>query len=779
MDIVAKDLHQMLRKIYQAIRYSFPLQLLLHQLRRNQFFVLMWLIMLGFVSENIGQTVGAPYLLLDPEYCNQISFSSLFVMGLSVAMFTMAFHISGYILHGQNFMFLASVRRPLVKYYLNNSLIPLSFLVYYLHKFIDFQVNNGLQPTAQIFKQVGGFLLGYGLVHLITLLYFSFTYTDIFQFVARRVDKQLRKNKIYRVNVIKRLENVQPANYRVDWYFETPISIVAPQDISHHEQLLIGKVFNQNHLKAFILELMAISLLLALGALRDNTFVQIPAAASTFLLLSLIMMFAGALAYWLREWAATTFLLLIILLNLLVSNGVISPDYKAFGLDYNTQTSYNLERVRALASDSLYRVDLDSTQAIMNRWRAKFDTSSRPKMVFICTSGGGQRAAAWTVRVLQCADSVTNGQVFKNAMLITGASGGMIGAAYMRELYYRSLKDSSLHLQNPAYFRNITKDMLNPIIFSLVVNDMFLRLQRFQDGKYFYEKDRGYAFEQQFHRNTDYVLNKRLRDYIEPERTAKIPMLVLSPTIINDGRKLYISAQYVSYLSKIRMQYSNELVTQRQKGVDFRRLFAQQNADNLQFVSALRMSATFPYITPNITMPSRPAIEIMDAGLTDNYGVSDALRFIYTFRGWIKKNTGGVVLLIIRDSGKEVEMDMSAKRSGFDRLFNPIGSVYSNWATLQDNNNDVQIEFVQGLFPQKMQVLNFQYVPRNYRDSSATVRAQVADTTLNSHLHEERASLSWHLTALEKKSLYNTIQQPVNQESLKRLEELFATHSAK
>jgi hypothetical protein len=75
-----------------------------------------------------------------------------------------------------------------------------------------------------------------------------------------------------------------------------------------------------------------------------------------------------------------------------------------------------------------------------------------------------------------------------------------------------------------------------------------------------------------------------------------------------------------------------------------------QDADSLRFLSALRMNATFPYITPNVSLPSTPAMEIMDAGLSDNFGVSDAVRFLYVFRQWIGENTSGVILLSIRDT---------------------------------------------------------------------------------------------------------------------------------
>ncbi|MBL0256918.1 MAG: hypothetical protein IPQ03_05040 [Bacteroidetes bacterium] len=48
--------------------------------------------------------------------------------------------------------------------------------------------------------------------------------------------------------------------------------------------------------------------------------------------------------------------------------------------------------------------------------------------------------------------------------------------------------------------------------------------------------------------NTGAVLAKRLSAYRQPEANALIPMMVFSPTIVNDGRRLMISPQPISYL---------------------------------------------------------------------------------------------------------------------------------------------------------------------------------------------------------------------------------------
>ena len=45
---------------------------------------------------------------------------------------------------------------------------------------------------------------------------------------------------------------------------------------------------------------------------------------------------------------------------------------------------------------------------------------------------------------------------------------------------------------------------------------------------------------------------------------------------------------------------------------------------------------------PATALPTVPQVEVMDAGIRDNYGVLNAIRFIYEFKDWIEENTSGV-----------------------------------------------------------------------------------------------------------------------------------------
>ncbi len=369
----------------------------------------------------------------------------------------------------------------------------------------------------------------------------------------------------------------------------------------------------------------------------------------------------------------------------------------------------------------------------------------------------------WTMRSLQVTDSILRGDLMKHTFLMTGASGGLVGASYYRELYLRQLTQPGLALHQSFYLNNIAKDNLNVIAFTMIVSDFLFQFGQFKYGGQRYFKDRGYAFEQQLNQNTGNVLDKPLIAYRNPEREAQIPLLILSPTIINDGRKLYISPQPISYLNAA-LPDSLETGFPKLKGVEFRRLFREQGADSLRFLSALRMNATFPYITPTVSLPSEPVMEIMDAGLADNYGVSDAMRFLYVFREWISQHTSGVILLSIRDSPKETPIEANKTQSLLDKIVTPVGSLYSNWSHWQDIQNDNSVQYAKEWLDVPLLRADLIYTAHRYAPDSVTISSP-------QNRKPARASLSWRLTEREKSSIRQAIFAPRNRQTIRQLQQ--------
>ena len=766
-----------LRHRWESIKYSFPVRLLILNFKKNQILLVIWAILFGFVTQTIGRLVGAPYLFLDPEYLNSVNLKGFFIIGLAIGIFITAFHITTYILDSYKFDFLATIKSPFAHFCLNNSLIPILFVLVYIVNIFSFQYKNGFQQHAEILGELIALVLGMLSVIVILFFYFKFTNKDAIREVSSTIDTQLKKNKVNRVIVFKRHKHNASNSIRIASYISMSFRISKVDTNAVVDKHSAIQVFDQNHLNAVIVELLIVAVIIIMGLFRDNPLFQIPAAASTILFFSMVVMFTGAFSYWLKGWSFTILASIYVVFNLLSSYHIIDTDYQVYGINYHTKedATYSLEKLNDLSKPSDVIRDKKKMISILENWKAKFPAGTKPKMFFVCVSGGGQRSALWTLNTLQYVDNELDGDLMKHTMLMTGASGGMIGASYYRELCLKKKYGLVDDLYNSQYLTNISKDILNPVVFSLVVNDMFFRFQNFSDGKYEYTKDRGYAFEQALNRNTDFVFNKTISDYRLPEENSEIPMVILSPTIINDGRKLFISPQDISFMSTHSASPDFD-IHQKIKGVEFRKLFKEQDAENLHFLSALRMVATFPYVTPTVQLPSSPSMEIMDAGLSDNFGISDAVKYMYEFQEWIELNTSGVVFVTIRDSEKEAIIENNDKASSWDKFVGPIGSLYSNWAYFQDLSNDNLLQYAQSWLGTNLDVIEFEYIPKPMYWHKLHDK-KINPKEILEMENDARAALSWHLTTREKESLVRTILESNNQASLYKLKRILNTKS--
>jgi hypothetical protein len=758
-----------LQNLGNAFLYSFPVQLLINNIKRNHVLILCWIILFAMITGSFGKYLGIPYLFLDPEYLNKINFMSFFIIGASVAGFTMAFHITGYITDSHRFSFIGTLARPFSKFVVNNSLIPAIFFITYLYEIIRFQYNSQYSTSRELLWNLGGMLGGYLVMLIVFFVYFWFTNKDIFKYVVCRIDEKLKQNvKMTRASAMKKLDIARKKQVRVDNYFDYNLKFKKAVYTKFYDRATILRVFDQNHFNLVVIELFIFAVLLVLGIFKDYPLFQLPAAASFIIFLTVFVMMAGAFSYWFGGWSSTTALVIFLVINYMVGEDFFSKKYEAFGIDYqHSKAEYSVASLQKINSKANIEADKEGTMKMLTNWRAKFPANEKPKMVFLCASGGGKRAALWTVTALQIADSVTKGRLMDNSILITGASGGLIGASFFRELVLRQRQGQQTRPYAQVHREHISTDNLNPLIFGLLANDLFVGFNKFEYANHQYIRDRSYTFEEQLNQITERMMDKPISAYAEPETKAIVPMVILTPTIVNDGRKLYIASRPVSFMNDDILNQGH-YESAKISGVDFRRFFKDQGSENLRFLSALRMSATFPYITPNTTLPSEPAIQIMDAGISDNFGLTDAVRFLYAFREWIAENTSGVIIVSIRDSPKLGTISVKKGQTIMDALTQPISSVYNNFENFQDITSDLLIGEAHSWFKGTIDRVDIQYQAEDY--------VPILQKMDSIRQNNARASLSWRLTAREKQNINDNIYSPHNKAQIEILKKLLETN---
>lgn len=737
--------------------YTFPIQLIRLQLKHNILLLSLWGILFAIMSGQLGTSMGLHKLFLDPEYKGVVGFWSFFIIGLAYGSFFIAWNTSIYILNSYRFPFLASLYRPFSKFSFNNCLIPILFLLVYCYHIIKFQWYNEYAGEYSLLYCLG-LIVGAALMIVVAMIYFHYTNTDVQSYRKRN---HLKLSKVLKSIVVQRKERSVNLHkdgpyknaWRVDYFLNEQFQWRIVREVGHYNFKLLERVFRQNHANAFVIQSVSITLLILMAALVEYEAFRIPAAASLLLLFSILTTVIGALTYWLEEWRVLSLLIALFLINQMMAWGLFSYQNSAYGLNYDVKPSpYSLPVLDSICSKSQYYNDSEHMLQILNNWRAKFkDKTKKPKMVLFCLSGGGIRASLWSHHVMREADHATQGQLMPHTALITGSSGGMWGASLYRELYHQQQQGKEIDLYDKRYLDHTAKDLMNSLAFTFLVNDIFIPWVNREVNGYQYRQDRGYSFEQQFIENTEGLLAHDLAYYQKAEATGQIPLLFLTPLIANDSRMLVISPQPVSFMMRSPFSYQGATNADQIDAVDYGALFKAHDPMNLRFATALRMSATFPFIFPSVQMPSDPIINLVDAGFRDNFGLEMATRFATIFRRWIRANTSGVIIVSVRSYTQSKDIVGTTSQSLSELVFNPLGPMFAIDA-LQNYHHDNYISYLKSKIGyDKVEVVDFTYSPT---------------------LLEQRASLSLHLTRREKNDILNAITLGHNKQSISRLKQL-------
>lgn len=742
-------------KIAREIFQSLPIQIFFLQLRRYKFVLLFWGILLFLMCGIVGKEMGGMYLFLEPEYLGKENFWSVFIVGSALGAFLFAYMITLYVYASHRFRFIGRTQNPFYTLSYNNMLLPGIFISIFIWRFLDFHIETEGGFTLNVFEKVSGLVLGIGTVFLISSLYF-FAERTLLQKFGQKIQHNLEKKHksgtswIILGNARRSFRSAPLA----ESYILFPFKIKKVENVPTEELRFLIKTLSQHHGKLLLLLVLTFTLTAVLVYLEDKPVFQIPAGASFLLVMSIGLMISSLITYWFRKISFLVVALTFIIAFSYINWGLQQENHHAIGLKYNLPpAAYTMEHVNQLSNDESYKQDRTSAINTLNNWKniqkVRYPNADKPKAVFVMASGGGLRSAYWTLDVLQNLDSLTGGAIADDMRLMTGASGGMYGLTYYRELQLRKLENEETDPSDPTYLKNISQDLLNRIFFKKFAG-VFLPTGKIKiDGEQYF-KDVGYSFDNQLGQNLPELARRKLGDYVLPEMEGQIPVLILTPTIINQGRKLYVSASPLSFLT--RPNRISERYMSRAKGVEFRKLFASHSAENLYMTSALRMNSTFPYVLPIVELPSNPIMSVMDAGAIDNFGTQTAVKYFYEFRHWFYQNTDGVIFIQIRDTGRESIIENPEDYNFFAQLLSPIGGGYASMLEAKDMSNDYLLEFIQEWYRGYVEVISFEY-PRETTDKPA--------------------SLSWHLTEKEKQHIRQSIFTEHNQHGLETIKYLY------
>jgi hypothetical protein len=457
-------------------------------------------------------------------------------------------------------------------------------------------------------------------------------------------------------------------------------------------------------------------------------------AVSLFLLLALVTLVYLWIKLLPEHWRIPAVAGILVLL---VVGYSFSPPSELPGIRRASGESYYKQRVELprytkaarlqrakLRKDRILPGSVEPLQAL-NAWKASLG-GRPPKLVVVATSGGAYRASFFTSLILdrivaESAAGKGHPGLQQNIRLLTGASGGMVAAAYFAATRTdgkggEPVADLTGTLTTDinggqATRYKVPRDSLSAVAQYWIQRDIPSAFLPFLARP---DRDRGVVLEE-FWRET---LDKSFSVLAEGENAGWRPSLILSPMDINTGAPVLISNLDLRDVIEVDSGH-----------VEFFDLYPEARPTFL-LRTAVRMSATFPYVSPIVDLPTTPPARIVDAGYYDNYGVSTAIGFLRAplVMQWLKDNVSGIMIVQIRANGfgdakkrastcKPVEK-AEAERSGpFTWLTGPLEGAAAGREVSMLVRNDQELEMLQRLYPQNLvQTVIFQ----NATQSSAS-----------------------------------------------------------
>ena len=238
-------------------------------------------------------------------------------------------------------------------------------------------------------------------------------------------------------------------------------------------------------------------------------------------------------------------------------------------------------------------------------------------LVVVCASGGGIQAAGWTTQVLTGlqADNLL-GKSFTQAIgLISSVSGGSVGSMY----YLDRFNDRGYPPDDESdnIFNSATADSLDAVGWGLAYPDLWrvIALPILPSVLTPQISDRGIALQTNWQGEMAQPDKpKTLANWRTQILDGDLPIPVFNATLVEDGFRLLITPMTFGQ--------SDE-----KKYFDFNSLYADYDTD---LVTAARLSATFPYVSPicRSDRDLQPNYHVADGGYFDNSGFVTAVEWL-------------------------------------------------------------------------------------------------------------------------------------------------------
>lgn len=247
---------------------------------------------------------------------------------------------------------------------------------------------------------------------------------------------------------------------------------------------------------------------------------------------------------------------------------------------------------------------------------AGFDSDDDDRIILVCAAGGGIQAGAWTAQVLNGLSQELGEKFDSHVRAISSVSGGSVGT-----MFYVA---SRLHLLDPqAAIQAAAESSLEAIGWGLVHPDLQRTLlPEISIG--WMRRDRGWALERMLAWRAHMAVAEdkwALRRLARPD----LPVLILNSTSARLGDATVFSNSRFP-------DTSTQKLADLAPGIEN---FHTTHRRDVRLETAVRMSATFPYVSPAARAYMPTSEYLVDGGYYDNLGLSSMV-------AWVRQSIAGV-----------------------------------------------------------------------------------------------------------------------------------------
>ena len=313
-----------------------------------------------------------------------------------------------------------------------------------------------------------------------------------------------------------------------------------------------------------------------------------------------------------------------------------------------------------------------------------------PVIVAVAASGGGITASLWTTTVLEGLQQ-DFGPAFADSLhFISSVSGGSVGAMY----YVDGFKANDYPKAGEAVRRAATSS-LSAVAWGFAYPDFWRAFSLRHPHRW--EIDRGWAMERRWAREIDSAstLSTWRNDVLDGWR----PSVAFNATVVETGERLIMSSLHLNTLPDDCTPASDgALSAECESGLAARTQFTLFSKHDLPVVSAARLSATFPFVSPIARARADDmgsAYHIADGGYYDNFGIVTLIEWARKLVRITPKPPRLLIVEIRQSDNKAYRNTAPRDRAGWTfATIGPLSTMLNVRESSQATRNDLDIDLL-------------------------------------------------------------------------------------